>query len=189
MRQLLITSVAALGLSACGVAAATAPDKTKLPLGDNKVSNSPKTGYAYSCQRADANGGGAFQDGPWINGSTWDMTQKISVQGSVSHNNTHKIKVAGGSRTITSNGLPSLSGTFPISASDPAYQYDRNPNAIQTQSISLSVPASPKRASTTTCIGGMVGITTKGIPIFSAFDATLRDAVAHEVQDLSLIHI
>ena len=182
MRQLVLLA-AALGISACGVASATAPDRTKLPLGDNKVSDSPKEGYAYSCQRADPNGGGAFTDGPWINGSTWDMTAKLHVQGSVSHDNVHKITVANGSRTIVSNGLPSTSGTFPISSSDPAYRYDRNPNSIQKQSISLSVPASPKRASTTTCIGGMVGITKTGIPIFSAFDATLRDANAHEIQD------
>src|SRR4051812_50212684 len=119
MRHLVLLA-AALGISACGVASATAPDRTKLPLGDNKISTSPKTGYAYSCQRADPNGGGAFQDGPWINGSTWDMTQKISVQGSVAHNSVHRIKVAGGARTITPNRLPATPGTFPISSSDPA---------------------------------------------------------------------
>ena len=34
-----------------------------------------------------------------------------------------------------------------------------------------------------TCVGGTVGVMKSGVPIYSAFDATGRDAVANEVQD------
>jgi hypothetical protein len=180
MRTLWLTVVA---LTGCGTAAA-ALDKTRLPLGNQKVSTTPKSGYLQSCQTTfNPNAPGPQAEGPWIDGDTWDMTAKIAVAGSVSREAVFEIAVSGGTRTITGNGLPSVSGTFPVAASDPAYQYDRNPNTIRAQSISVSVPANPKRASTTTCVGGSVGVTTKGIPIFNAFDAGGRDAVANEVQD------
>jgi hypothetical protein len=181
MRNLLLCSIV---LAGCGTAAATAPDKTKLPLGNQKTSTTPKQGYLWSCQQSfNPNAPGPQAEGPWINGDTWDMTEKIAVGGSVTRAAVSKVTVAGGKRTITGNGLPSVSGTFPIAASDPAYRYDRNPNSIRAQSISVSVPANPKRAATATCVGGSVGVTTKGIPIFNAFDAGGRDAVANEVQD------
>lgn len=181
MRGTLLLS--ALALTGCGTAAA-ALDKTRLPLGNQKVSTAPRSGYLQSCQTTfNPNAPGAQAEGPWIDGDTWDMTEKIAVAGSVSHDPVFRIAVAGATRTISGNGLPSVSGTFPVAASDPAYQHDRNPNTIRSQTISVSVPANPKRAATTTCVGGSVGVTTKGIPIFNGFDAGGRDAVANEVQD------
>lgn len=187
MRTPMLFLTFALAATGCGTAAATGragADSTKLPLGNRKTSTGPKAGHLWSCQQQfDANAPGAQAEGPWIDGDTWDMTEKIAVQGSVAHDAVFSVKVRGGRTVITSNGLPSVSGTFPISSSDPAYRYDRNPNAISEQSLSVSVPANPKRASSATCVAGEVGITTQGIPIFDAFDAGGRDAVANEVQD------
>ncbi|MFL5843382.1 MAG: YHYH protein [Solirubrobacteraceae bacterium] len=182
MRPLMLLS--AMALVGCGTAAATTLDKTKLPLGDQKTATAPKQGSLYSCQQTfDTNAPGAGTKGPWIDGDTWDMTQKLSVAGSVSHDAVFKVRIAGGRTLVTGNGLPSISGTFPVAASDPAYQYDRNPNSIRSYTLSVSLPASPERAATASCAGGTVGVTTKGIAIFSAFDAGGRDAMANELQD------
>jgi hypothetical protein len=181
MRGTLLLS--ALALTGCGTAAA-ALDTTRLPLGNQKVSTTPKAGYLNSCQTSfDANAPGAQAEGPWIDGDTWDQTEKIAVGGSVSHQAVHKVTVRNGRTLITGNGLPSISGTFPVSSSDPAYRYDRNPNSVRSYTLSVSLPANPKLASTTTCAGGTIGVTRTGIPIFNAFDAGGRDAVANEVQD------
>jgi hypothetical protein len=69
-----------------------------------------------------------------------------------------------------------------VQASDPAYQYDRNPNAIKAVAIQASLPT-PAVASQPSCVGGMIGYSVLGVPIFSAFDAEGRDAPAHGVQD------
>lgn len=179
--------VAANTDTATPVATSHAPDHTKLPLGDNKYSASAKKGYVYSCQTS-FNGGGAFTQGPWINNSakTWDLNKKASVDGSVSWPTASwSATTSGGTRTIASKDLPlgHLTGIFPISSSDDAYSYDRNPNAIKQQTIAFGVPSSPSLLSTPACVGGEVGIATTGVLIFSAFDAGGRDAVATEVQD------
>lgn len=164
------------------------PDKTKLPLGDNKyVSTGPKQGYVYSCQTS-FNGGGAFRQGPWINTSaqTWDLTQKISVDGNVSWPQaTWTAGVGAQTRTLTSKDLPKghPTGTFPVSMHDDAYSYDRNPNSIKEQGVNLSIPLNPTVQAKPSCIGGEVGIATTGVLIFNAFDAGGRDAVATEIQD------
>ncbi len=122
---------------------------TVLPLGDGKYTTSgPKKGYIYLCNVAQG-GGGAQADGPWITGSTWNPGQKINVQGSVSWPEAffHE-SAAGTTRTIASNGLPvdGTTGIFPVQASDPAAQYDRNPNSISAQNFDYSLPS--LRAST-----------------------------------------
>ncbi|MCA9332331.1 YHYH protein [Candidatus Saccharibacteria bacterium] len=165
----------------------TTIDYTKLPLGDNKYSSSPKAGYVYSCQTS-FNGGGAFQQGPWIDteSGTWDLTRKISVDGDVDWPDAFWNSDSNGEyRSIASADLPHghRTGTFPIASSDDAYQYDRNPNSIAKQSIKFQVPLNPSRLSSPKCVGGEVGIATTGVLIFSAFDAGGRDAVATEVQD------
>lgn len=181
MRRLLLCTILLTGCAGTSVAAL---DTTKLPLGDQHHSTAPKQGYIYSCQQHfDSTQGGAGTQGPWINGDTWDMTRKIAVAGNVSHDAVFKVRISGGRTVISGNGLPSVSGTFPVAAGDPAYAYDRNPNAIQGYTLSVSLPASPKRATTTTCAGGTVGVTKTGIPIYSGFDAGGRDAAANEVQD------
>ncbi len=168
-----------------GLAAVSSLDIHALPIGDGKYSTASKRGYVYSCQTA-FSGGGAFASGSWISGATWDATKKPTVDGSVTWPNAaFAIAKSGVSRTFTSNALPKnhATGTFPISASDDAYMYDRNPNSIAAQSLSFTLPVSPVVAANPSCVGGEVGIATSGVPIFNGFDAGGRDAVAHEIQD------
>ncbi len=162
-------------------------DYTRLPLGDGRVSTSPKKGYVYSCQTT-FSGGGADTYGPWINqvDKTWDLTAKIAVDGAVSWPDAYwEASYAGDTRTIRSADLPygHVSGEFPISQSDEAYAYDSNPNKIMKQSISFTVPRTPTVQESPECVGGEVGIATTGVLLFNAFDAGGRDAVAVEVQD------
>lgn len=160
-------------------------DLHHLPVGDQKISSSPQRGYIYSCM-TQFNGGGAFVAGPWFNGDgTWDRTAKVTVDGAVEWSNyVFSIQVVGDSRVITGNGLPDHpTGIFPIQRTDDAYQYDRNPNTISTQTISFNLPLNPTLAAQASCEGGEVGIMFDGIPLFNGFDAGGRDAVAHEVQD------
>ena len=98
----------------------------------------------------------------------------------------NSFSVQGATRIVTTNGLPkdTATGTFPIAPSDPAYQYDRNPNQIIAQSFSYSLPAMPTAAATPTCLGlGPIGVMTNGVMIFDALDDAGRDAGAHEIQD------
>jgi len=184
VRKLLALALLA-GIAATAAVAATGVDKTKLPLGDGKYLTSPKKGYVDSCMTS-FNGGGAFRNGPWIDDSakTWDLTKKISVQGAVHWNSTFSAKVVGSKRIISGNGLPAhTTGVFPIASSDPAYQYDRNPNSIQSYALKATLNANPKAAAKPTCVGGTIGVMRDGIPLFSSFDAGGRDAAAHEIQD------
>jgi hypothetical protein len=159
---------------------------TTLPLGDGKyVTDSPKKGYVYICHVAQG-GAGAQINGPWIHGSTWTPSEKVHVQGAVSWPQaTYTASISGSVRTIASNDLPTdhTTGSFPIAASDPAAQYDRNPNAIAPHSYSFTLPASPAALAAPDCIYGMVGILDNGVLLFDAFDALYRDALAHELQD------
>ncbi len=159
-------------------------DLTRLEVGDGKYSTGPQTGYVYSCMTS-FNGGGAQGAGNWMNGDgTWDATKKAVVDGSVTWPSSFTISIQGDQRVFTGNDLPNHpTGTFPVDSSDDAYAVDRNPNTIQEQSITLSLPAAPTAAAQPNCVGGEVGIMLSGAVIFSAFDAEGRDAVAHEVQD------
>ena len=173
-------------LTAPTLQAAHTINVTALPLGDGNVSSSPKVGYIYSCQ-TQFKGGGAEHTGDWISGSTWDLTKKIHVEGSISWPNAQfSVTTSGTNRIISGNGLPvnTQTGTFPIAATDPAYQIDRNPNSITSQTISLTLPLDPQMATTPSCVPmGMIGIASNGVAIFNGLDASGRDAVAHEVQD------
>lgn len=162
-------------------------DLTALPLGDGKYATSPKQGYVYSCQTS-FRGSGAFTQGPWIDteNGTWDLTQKISVDGSVSWDDAYwQVDEKNGQRVFASADLPvgHTTGNFPIARTDDAYQYDRNPNSIKKQSIGFSVPLNPTLLASPQCVGGEVGISLTGVLIFNAFDAGGRDAVAMEIQD------
>ena len=164
--------------------AAAAIDLHALPIGDGKHKTSAAKGYIYSCQTT-FTGGGAFATGSWVNGSTWDPSLKPTVDGNVDWpTSSFSITISGSNRVFTGNGLPEhLTGTFPISPNDDAYQYDRNPNSIKTQTLSYTLPKDPAVAATPSCVGGEVGIAVTGIPIFNGFDAGGRDAVAREIQD------
>lgn len=164
----------------------TNPFEHELPLGDGKVSNSPQKGYVYACQ-TEFRGGGAEHIGSWVNGSSWDPTKKIAVQGEVKWPNAKfTITNKDGKLVISGNDLPTeqTTGIFPISNSDPAYQYDRNPNSILAQNIVFELTSTPELASSPSCTsGGSIGIMTNGVLLFNGLDAAGRDAVAHEVQD------
>ncbi|HJV33294.1 MAG TPA: YHYH protein [Patescibacteria group bacterium] len=164
--------------------ASAAIDLHALPIGDGKYKTSAAKGYIYSCQTS-FNGGGAFATGAWVNGTTWDPSLKPTVDGSVSWPSANfTITVSGSNRVFTGNGLPEhATGKFPIATTDDAYQYDRNPNSISTQTLSYTLPKDPTVAASVSCVGGEVGIALSGIPIFNGFDAGGRDAVAHEIQD------
>jgi hypothetical protein len=133
-------------------------------------------------------GGGAFRDGPWIKGDgTWAPGEKPHVEGAVSWPQAAFVpSLQGSTRVFSGNGLPLgiTTGTFPVRSSDPAYQYDRNPNTIKATNVNLSVPAQPTMAAAPGCLsGGPIGIMTDGVFLFDALDAQNRDAPAHEVLD------
>jgi hypothetical protein len=162
-------------------------DLTRLPIGDGKVVTSPQIGYVDSCQTS-FGGGGATSTGAWYNAAagTFDLTIKPAVQGSVAWP-THAFTatIAGATRQLVSNDLPShTTGTYPIAASDPAHQYDGNPNSIRSQSVQFNVPANPAVAVSPSCLSlGPIGIMLTGSVFYNALDAGGRDAVAHEILD------
>jgi hypothetical protein len=162
-------------------------DLTRLEVGDGKYTTSPQVGYVYTCQtNFNFNGtGGQGATGNWLNGDgTWDATKKAVVDGSVTWPSSFTVSLQGDQRVLTGNDLPDhATGNFPISSSDDAYTYDRNPNSIKEQSITLSLPVNPTAAARPNCIGGEVGIMLSGVVLFNAFDAQANDAPVHEVQD------
>jgi len=161
-------------------------DPHRLPLGNGKVSSEAKRGYVYSCQ-SQFNGRGAQHAGEWIHETTWDMTEKLNVQGDVHWPNaTFSVSASDNERRLVGNGLPLDHGTgvFPVQSSDPAFQYDRNPNSIQVQHIVLSLTRDPVVETTPGCLPmGMIGVSLDGVAFFNALDAAGLDAVANEVQD------
>jgi hypothetical protein len=197
--SIVVCIVAAVAMSACGADAktkTTAPattvpaahasiDITRLPVGDGKATTQPTKGSIFAC-RTTFGGGGASAKGPWFNGDgTWNATKKVTVDGAVKWPNANvTITLTGTTRTITGNLLPDhATGVFPIASSDDAYLYDRNPNTIKAQTLTVVLPADPTVAATATCVGGEVGYARNGVPIFDGFDAGGRDAVAWEIQD------
>jgi YHYH protein len=161
---------------------------TAIPLGDGNVSTTPEIDFVDSCTTT-FNGRGASGDGPWIDAAarTWNSETKPAVSGSVSWPDaTNSFTVEGSNRVLSTNDLPKgqTTGTFPISTSDPAYQYDRNPNSISAQSANWTVPAVPTAAASPSCTGlGPIGVTLDGVYLFNALDALGNDAGAHELQD------
>src|SRR4051812_40330748 len=161
-----------------------------LPVGDGKyLTSGAKKGYVYACAGYAASmsngGGGAQTRGPWFSadGTTYDIDEKVSVSGSVEWPSDSSIVTKGHRRIVTTTDLPEHhTGIFPIQPSDPAYTYDRNPNAIQEQHVSLGLRRNPTYGAPQ-CMGGEVGVMTTGAELFSAFDAGGRDAGAWEVQD------
>jgi YHYH protein len=136
-------------------------------------------------QRRD--GCGARHAGDWIQGSTWDATRKIWVQGNVLWPDARfNIETTANQRVLTGNALPvgHATGTFPIARTDPAFAIDTNPNAIAVQTLTFALPLQPTPAASAGCVPmGVIGVAVNGVPIFNALDDAGRDAVAHEVQD------
>jgi hypothetical protein len=157
-----------------------------VPLGDNKyVTAGPKKGYVYLCNVRKDNPG-SMVNGPWIQGTKWNFLKKISVDGAITWAEaTFKIVLSTSARIFSGNGLPinHTTGVFPVASTDDASRYDPNPNTISAQALEKSLPRNPVYSSTPYCMGGEVGIMLSGVPLFNAFDAGLRDAPAHELQD------
>lgn len=162
-------------------------DRTKLTLGDGKFSKSPKKGYIFGCNTSFSRNEGTSTKGFWINqdAGVWDMTKKVSVDGTISWPKAvWSTTQEGNNRKLFGNGLPlHQTGIYPIRNSDDAYEFDRNPNDLKEQQVNLLLPKNPSLLSTPECVGGEVGIMLSGIPIFNGFDAGGKDAVAWEVQD------
>jgi hypothetical protein len=183
--------VAALAAQGCGGNAATVvranASLAALPLDDNHYTAAgPKRGWVFSCQ-ASFSGGGSQVNGPWINAAagTWNMLTKLAVEGAVRWPSTFSTTVKGSQRSLNGDGLPShTTGSYPIAQTDPAYQYDRNPNAIAAQSVDAAVPANPKAAAAPSCLNmGAIGVMLTGAQLYNALDGGGRDAAAHEVLD------
>lgn len=164
-------------------------DPTNLPMGDyHLTATTPQKGWILRCSTNVSSNAGAGVDGPWIRSNgTFDLQNKLRVQGSVVWPTANvSITTNATSRIISGNALPvgSTTGIFPIQVSDPAYAYDRNPNSIAAQTISITLPLNPTFGAAPRCLtGGPIAYATNGVPIFDGFDAGGRDAVAHEVQD------
>ncbi|MFD5429195.1 YHYH protein [Streptomyces sp. NPDC127084] len=164
-------------------------DPKKIPLGDGKVATSAQKDAIYSC-RTSFRQGGARHDGPWFDNEnkTWDSTAKVRVQGEHSWPDAeYNESTKGDSRNITSKNLPTqqVTGTFPIERSDPAYQYDTNPNAIEPETVDFTLPLNPTRADSPSCVDmGAIGVLKNGVYIYNSLDDAGRDAAAHETQDV-----
>jgi hypothetical protein len=175
------------GVAAAALSAApSGTDPTRLPLGDGKLSTSAKRGYVYACNQGPGRAGGAEHAGSWIQGSTFDLTAKPTVDGHVTWPGRITFRTSGNTLVVSGNGLPkgATTGNFPISSSDDAFTYDRNPNSIISQNVSVTLPAKPAVARTPSCLPmGPIGVAVNGVLIFNALDAAKRDAVAHEIQD------
>ena len=159
-------------------------DLTTLPIGD-AISSAPQAGAVWACQTT-FGGGGASATGDWINeDGTYDFTAKPLVDGEVSWPSEFEIVTEGDARSITGNGLPDhVTGEYPISQDDDAYDFDRNPNSISSQDFQFTLPRSPDIAAAASCVSmGAIGVMLTGSVFFNALDATGRDAVAYEIQD------
>ncbi len=171
-------------------------DPTKLPLCDQcytavTAGGPPRKGFAYVCdalayEQKNAKGG---IGGPWIDSAshTYDVTRKPFWGGTVYWAQAEvSIATSGDPRVITGNGLPVgvPTGTFPVSPSDPAFQYDRNPNAIAAQTLSFSIPGNPAvDPNGPHCTYKRIGITLDGIQLHGPIDSSGRDELAWEIQD------
>ncbi len=157
-----------------------------VPLGDYKYSTSAaKKGYVYLC-RANKDNPGSMVNGPWMGTDTWNFLKKVTIDGAVSWPQASFSDVISGAyRVLSGNDLPisHTTGVFPVALSDDAHQYDANPNTISAQTLKQSLPVNPVYSDTPYCMGGEVGIMLSGVALFNAFDAGLRDAPAHELQD------
>lgn len=182
-----VTTEALGGTSTTVTAPADDMSSGDLPIGDGRVSAVAEVGSVFSCQQS-FGGGGASATGAWFDeaAGTWDPAAKPTVDGEVSWPDaTFVVEVDGDARQLKGNDLPDhATGEFPIDPSDDAYAYDRNPNAIAAQELSIEVPAHPVVADEPSCVGmGPIGVLDSGSYLFHALDAGGRDAAAHEIQD------
>ncbi|MCW2543850.1 MAG: hypothetical protein JWM40_1402 [Frankiales bacterium] len=160
----------------------TSLDLHALPLGTGKSTATPTRGLLERCGGTPS-GGPPVRTPPWVGASTWDITQKVAVAGSVAWSSTGKGQHVGSNLVVSGNGLPHRSGVFPVASSDPAFAYNPNPGSVLEHAVDLSLPYDPVAAVAESCETGEVGIAIDGILILDAFDAGGNDADAVEVQD------
>ncbi len=139
-----------------------------IPVGDGKYTiNTVKEGYIDYCALPPS-GGGAAGKTPWIQNGTWYPSEKPTVEGAVTWNNAYfTVTVSGNTRILSGNGLPVnyTTGIFPIQKSDPAYQYDANPNSIRAHNVTLVLPLNPTFNSVPHCMTpGEIGVMFNGVP-------------------------
>src|SRR5258708_7744710 len=151
-------------------------DPTKLPLCDQcydavTSTTGAQKGREFVCdplayQQPNGPGGSG---GPWLDltNNTFDFTARPVERGNVYWDDAVlTVAVSGGQRSFHSNGLPlhTPTGIYPPPASDPAAQYDGNPNAISSQDIAFALPANPTiHAQGPHCTYKRVAITLDGI--------------------------
>lgn len=164
-------------------------DVERLPLGDTKVTlTGARQGWTWACTAGNPNAPGASQDGPWIEGDTWNLLEKLAVRGEVSWKTAAKYAEQSGAstRTITTMRVPTVgtTGEFPIARDDPAYAYDRNPSSITARTKTVTLPKNPTKAAKQSCLPmGAIGVAKNGVMLYNALDARNEDARAHELQD------
>lgn len=179
----------AIGFSLLAVAAAGSPalGHDARSLGDGRLSTEARADYLFSCRQwFDPNAPGARRTGAWLDGRTYYPDRKPTVAGAVTWPDARvAVTVDGDARIVSANNLPTHeTGVFPIRPSDPAFAYDRNPNAIRAQDILLRLPRTPRVAPEPSCVPlGMIGFTLVGGALYNALDARGRDAPAHEILD------
>ena len=170
-------------------------DLTRLPfggIGATKIINRSQGGSApdlislWLCG-IPANGAGANNAKDWTNADgTWDYNKKPQVEGNVVWNGQFTMGLNGsGNRTLTGNGLPNHpTGVFPITRGTIPYNYDRNPNIIAPQPLSVTYLALPQEAASPTCVGfGPAGYSLTGSAIYHGASTLGNDAAAHEMLD------
>ncbi len=155
-------------------------DPTRLPLGDSKYSNSPKTGYIYPCDPKHyfSLPLGSHTRGSWIHGATWDITRKPFVRGDVAWPNAFfAISARADKRVLRGNGLPvaTRTGIFPIQRDDPAFAFDANPNPLK---LNPTIAAEPS------CLQPQIGYALDGVVFQFALSSMMgHDEIAYEMQD------
>lgn len=181
-------SVGAITVSLSSVVLAHEVDLTALPLNDGYTTSSPRVGSVFACQtRFNPNAPGAQRSGSWIHeaSGTFDLAAKPVVDGTVNHVSELEIALSVGRLTISGNALPDHStGVFPVSRTDDAFFYDRNPNSIRTHRFQTTLPANPEFSDSVNCVPmGAIGIMLTGAVLFNALDARGDNALAHEILD------
>lgn len=188
--EALIAGIAFCGLlAACDSTASINPsvplDFSRLPIGDGHLSTKPERGSVWACN-TDLFGTFNTHGGPWIqDDGTFNLTEKVTVDGSVSWTHEFTVTRAEGRFSIVGNALPNhVTGKFPIEQGTTAYPYDKNPNTVLAQDLRLDLPLLPSVAAIASCLPmGAIGVLLTGATVFNALDANGEDAVAREVQD------
>ncbi|MBI1773746.1 MAG: YHYH protein [Proteobacteria bacterium] len=184
--SILIALVLALGHVSAKAASSWHDQGTTVSTAiDGRATNAAAQNTIYSCSFSKVTTRTTLPS--WVNSSTGTLSyaSKPVVSGTVSWTSYYKAVVSGAQRLLTGNGLPShTTGTFPISSSDSAYTYDKNPNSIASVRQYFAPPASPTYSSSPTCVGmGAIGISTSGEVFYNPLDADGYDPLIEEMFD------